>query len=112
MHYKLVHKLSIPSSLGESFTKLLMLVKLYGSSDLGLLDFDGFENMHETKNKAANIIAKGARRRFLGGIAAIILGILLGVVLIWQDAEPPWRLVLFIPFTYGSFGLLQAKEKT
>jgi hypothetical protein len=68
--------------------------------------------MQEITNKTSNIIAKGERRRRLGGIAAMLLGGLGGSILIWQDAAPFWRLLLFLPFAYGSFGLFQAKEKT
>jgi hypothetical protein len=57
-----------------------------------------------------NIGARGRRRRFVGGLAALLLAVLLGVALAGQPL--PVRALLFLPLLAAAHGILQAREKT
>lgn len=68
--------------------------------------------MEKITDRATNITRGGERRRFWGGIIALILGVAVGAFFYAQEMGRWWRLALFIPFAYAAFGMLQAREKT
>jgi len=62
--------------------------------------------------RLANITPGGQRRRFVAGVVAVTIGAVAAVALIAAGASPGWLALLFVPFWYGSLGLVQAREKT
>ena len=62
--------------------------------------------------RLANITPQGQRRRFVTGVIALAAGVIAAGVLIVAGVSPGWLALLFIPFWYGSLGLVQAREKT
>jgi len=62
--------------------------------------------------RLANITPGGQRRRFVTGLVAVAAGGIAAVVLIAAGVSPGWLALLFVPFWYGSLGLVQAREKT
>lgn len=59
-----------------------------------------------------NIGPKESRKRLTMGGGMLAVGIGVGVALILTEANPSWRIGLFLPFWMGALGLFQAKEKT
>ena len=62
--------------------------------------------------RVANIGERGARRRRLGGVVWLGVGIGLLVSFVMRGEPRTWRLVLFVPFALAAAGFLQAREKT
>src|SRR5438093_1161000 len=62
--------------------------------------------------RLANITPQGQRQRFVTGVIALAAGVIAAGVLIVAGVSPGWLTLLFIPFWYGSLGLVQAREKT
>ncbi len=62
--------------------------------------------------RLANITPQGQRQRFVTGVIALAAGVIAAGVLIVTGVSPGWLALLFIPFWYGSLGLVQAREKT
>lgn len=60
----------------------------------------------------ANIGPRERRKRMRFGVALLVVGAGLAVVLVGLQADRLWRLVLFLPFWLGAVGVLQAREKT
>jgi len=60
----------------------------------------------------ANIGPRGALRRRKGGIAWLVVAIVMIAALFALDAPRVARLALVIPFGLAAVGFLQAKEKT
>jgi len=60
----------------------------------------------------SNIGPKQSRRRLYFGILALGVTIALLIILIMNGLSRWWRLFLFVPFTMGSLGILQFREKT
>ena len=60
----------------------------------------------------ANIGPDGIRKRRIGGIVAILVGIALVAVLIALQQPRTWRALAFAPFWLGALGWFQAREKT
>ena len=64
------------------------------------------------RTRLANITPGGQRRRFVAGAVALAVGAVAAVVLVTAAVSPGWLALLFVPFWYGSLGLVQAREKT
>jgi len=62
--------------------------------------------------RLANITPGGQRRRFVTGVIVVTAGVVAAVVLIAAGVSPGWLALLFVPFWFGSLGLVQAREKT
>lgn len=62
--------------------------------------------------RVANIGERGALRRRKGGIAWLVVTIVLVAALFALDAPRVARLALVVPFGLAAVGFLQAKEKT
>jgi hypothetical protein len=59
-----------------------------------------------------NIGPRARRKRLMAGIAALTVGIGVGVGLVSTGADRWGRLGLFFPFWMGALGVFQAQEKT
>jgi hypothetical protein len=59
-----------------------------------------------------NIGPKERRRRLVGGIATLVMAVVLGAVLFVIGADRWWRLALFPLFYIGMAGVFQWREKT
>ena len=57
-----------------------------------------------------NIGARGRRQRLVGGLAALLLAVPLGIALAGQPLA--LRAFLFLPLLAAAHGVLQAREKT
>ena len=58
-------------------------------------------------------IGPGERRKHLRfGVLALTAGVLAAAGLILIQADPAWRVALFLPFASSAIGFLQAREKT
>jgi chromate transport protein ChrA len=64
------------------------------------------------RTRLANLTPGGQRQRFVTGVIALAAGVIAAVVLIAAGVSPGWLALLFIPFWFGSLGLVQAREKT
>jgi len=64
------------------------------------------------RTRLANITPSGQRRRFVTGMVAMAAGVIAAVVLVVAGVSPGWLALLFVPFWFGSLGLVQAREKT
>lgn len=62
--------------------------------------------------RIANIGASGARRRRLGGIVWLVVGVAALVAMVGLGAPRIDRLWLVVPFTMAAAGFLQARERT
>src|SRR6187431_1170147 len=60
----------------------------------------------------ANINRAGQRKRLIGGIASIVIGVMLLVLLHQTGASRWWRLLVFPSFWLGSLGVIQAQART
>ena len=60
----------------------------------------------------ANIGPRERKQRLTFGLAAIAVGVVLAIALVVLDADPVWRLLLFIPFNMGFSGYFQARDRT
>jgi hypothetical protein len=60
----------------------------------------------------ANIGERGARRRLLGGLVWLVVGMAAWIVLLLRHAPESWSFALVVPFTLAAVGWLQAREKT
>jgi uncharacterized membrane protein len=61
---------------------------------------------------ARNIAPAGRRRRLLGGLVLLALGLIVAAVLLVLGANRGLRLALFVPFLGAAIGLLQARDHT
>lgn len=59
-----------------------------------------------------NLVERGIRRRHALGVAWLVAGIAVAIVLIAIHAAREWRLLLVVPFAISANGFLQAREKT
>ena len=59
-----------------------------------------------------NIGPRERRKRSLGGVVALVVGVGLALFMISADVARAWRLALFLPFWFGALGVFQAREKT
>jgi hypothetical protein len=48
----------------------------------------------------------------MGGLVALVLGIVGGAALILSGANRWWRVLLFLPFWQGALGVFQALNRT
>jgi hypothetical protein len=62
--------------------------------------------------QTANIGTSERRKRLLFGVAAIVVGLVIAVVLIRIDAPALWRLPLFVLFFVAANGFFQSRDKT
>ncbi len=60
----------------------------------------------------ANIGPKETRKRLLMGIAMLVLGVVMAVVLAHADVSRGWYAALFLPFWMGTLAISQARKKT
>lgn len=60
----------------------------------------------------ANINKAGQRKRLIGGIVSIVIGLLLLALLHQADAGRWWRLLVFPSFWLGALGVIQAQART
>lgn len=59
-----------------------------------------------------NIGARGRRRRAIGGVVWLVVGIAALLLLRARQAPTAAFLVLLVPFTLAALGWFQAREKT
>lgn len=59
-----------------------------------------------------NIGSEGQRKRLMGGLVALTVGIAGTVALVLSRASRWWGVLLFLPFWQGALGVFQALEKT
>ena len=59
-----------------------------------------------------NIGRKEQRKRFTVGLVSLVIGMLIGAFLIFNDWAWWTRFALFLPFFAGFSGIFQAREKT
>ena len=64
------------------------------------------------QTRVANIGRHERRRRLLGGVAGLVLGAALSVVVVSVSAPFWWRLGVVAPFLLAGLGYFQAREKT
>lgn len=62
--------------------------------------------------RIANIGAAERRKRLLFGVAALIVGGVIAVLLVAVRAPLFWRLPLILVFYAGALGLFQSRDKT
>ena len=62
--------------------------------------------------RVANIGARGARRRKLGGVVWLVVAVALLISLVMRGDPRTWRMMLFVPFAVAAAGFLQARENT
>ena len=62
--------------------------------------------------ETANIGPGQRRKRFGMGIAMLVVTVGLGLIFRISASPRPWRFALFLPAFFGTFGLIQAKERT
>lgn len=62
--------------------------------------------------RIGNIGPRGQRTRLMGGLVALVLGIVGGAALILSGASRWWRVLLLVPFWQAALGVFQALEKT
>ncbi|MBI3307342.1 MAG: hypothetical protein HYZ84_06040 [Candidatus Omnitrophica bacterium] len=60
----------------------------------------------------SNIGPAQRRRRVRMGTISLIFSVAAGIYLVSQGFSRPFRFGLFVPFFFGMFGLIQAREKT
>ena len=60
----------------------------------------------------ANIGPRERRQRLVFGLQAMGVGLVMAVTLITLHVDIWWRLVVFLPFSAGASGYLQARDKT
>src|SRR3989442_12141553 len=58
--------------------------------------------------RLANITPQGQRQRFVTGVIALAASVIAAGAVILAGVSPGWLALLFIPFWYGSLGLVQA----
>jgi hypothetical protein len=59
-----------------------------------------------------NIGPRQRARRVRVGAGLLAVSVLLGAVLLFEQAARPWRVLVFVPLLLGSIGLLQVPAKT
>jgi uncharacterized membrane protein len=60
----------------------------------------------------ANIGAGEQRKRVVFGVAALVVGALIAVLLVAVHAPMLWRLPLILVFYAGALGFFQSRDKT
>jgi uncharacterized membrane protein YhaH (DUF805 family) len=68
--------------------------------------------MNFGKTEFANIGPKEIRKRVLMGVAMLVVGVALAVIVTHAAASRGWYAVLFLPFWTGTLGISQARKKT
>lgn len=68
--------------------------------------------MNALESYIANIGPRERQKRFVFGVTALFLSVVISAIFVIEGVRPVWRLMLFVPLFVGALGFFQARDRT
>lgn len=68
--------------------------------------------MHAGESCIINIGPRERQKRFVFGVTALFLSVVISAIFVIESVPAVWRLFLFVPLFVGALGFFQARDRT